>query len=265
MIALAAAAVTITLPGNPTHGLAFDPDGTVLMATVRDQAVRIARYKLTGTTLTQVKVYDPTYTGQLEIMAKRSGFAVCDYETGVLEEFDRAGKTTWKAKVRYPTIVRMDVAGNVWMTFNSGFLYWKTPDSSDPEPKLRPNGEELTLDFAIDLAPISDTEWYVLEEGDFPESPREVYRVNSSGSKVLVGKAPADRMIASKLGGVLLWSRNAIVHVSAGGAIRKLWDAAGQIEGVRYFDRMPDGRLVVAAPTGQNSGKAIILGPEVER
>jgi len=260
MITLMIAIVQLTTPHPPHFGFAVDFDGSVLATKVVGQSVKVARYRVDGSNLRETKVFEPEFKGALEIMPKRDGFVVLDYEGGAVVELSKDGTVRWQTNVRYPTIARMDPSGNVWAVFNSGYLMRKTPDSSVFEHVLYPSGLEVAQDFAIDIVPLVDGTFYTAQQDG------EIHFFGPDKKFTSIAKVPTDRMIASTLGGVLCYKDGVIRHVSRRGAVRELTRLPATIsEGVRFFARTADGRLMVGRQTGSSTGSITFLDPNIEK
>jgi hypothetical protein len=260
MIALLISFVQLTTPHPPHFGFAVDYDGSVLAARIVEQTVKVARYRIDGSNLREAKVFEPEFKGALEIMPKRDGFVVLDYEGGTVVEMSKEGKVRWQTRVRYPTIARMDPLGNVWAVFNSGYLMRKTPDSSVFEHILYPSGLEIAQDFAIDIVPLADGTFFTVQQDG------EIHYFGPDKKFTSIAKVPTDRMIGSTLGGVLCYKDGVIRHVSRGGAVRELTRLPASIsEGVRFFARAADGRLMVGRQVGSSTGSVTFLDSNIEK
>lgn len=259
MIFLIALFSEIVTPVAPFAGFAIDVDGTALGPKMVDEKVRLARYKIEGNRLVETKVYDPVFDGMLQIIPIKDGVIVGDYESGIVMELARDGTIRWKAKTRYPTMLRADSAGHVWAVFNSGYIMRKTPDSSEFEHVLHENGLEMTEDFCVDIVPVGDGTFYTVQEDG------QLNFYGKDRRRVALGKVPTERMILSKLGGVLSYHRGTIRHVSPSGVVRVLKELRPEVaRGVMYFARHPDGRLMIGKAT-ESGGLIIFLEPNIER
>lgn len=259
MIVLIALLSEIATPIAPLAGFAIDYDGTALAPKLVDEKVRLARYRIESGKLVEVKTYDHVFDGMLQIMVTKDGIIVGDYESGNVLEMDRAGAVRWRAKTRYPTMLRGDTAGHVWAVFNSGYIMRKTPDSSEFEHVLQPNGLEVTEDFCIDIVPVGDGTFYTVQEDG------ELRFYGADRKRVTLGKVPTERMILSKLGGVVSYYQGTIRHVSRSGAVRVLTQLKPQVaRGIMYFARSPDGRLMIGKAT-DSGGLIIFLDPNIEK
>jgi hypothetical protein len=235
------------------------------MGKLEGKVVRVVRYDVSSGTAKEKFVFPQKFSGDLQIMPKRNVIDVVDYASGKIVEIGRDGTLKWETKIQPPTLARMDPNGNIWLTLNSGYVFWKTPDSSEPEPILRPNGDELTVEYTVDIAPTANGSFWFIDEGNDPKAGGELFLYSPTGDAKQVTTVPGDRILLSKLGGIVAFKLGVIRHVSAAGATKTLWTAPSDIATqIRYFDRAPDGRLCVAAPSA-NGGIALILDTSVEK
>ncbi|MCH8275190.1 MAG: hypothetical protein IH851_10410 [Armatimonadetes bacterium] len=249
----------VAVPHNPNHGFAIDYDGSFLFAHPgkAEGEVVLTRFARDGSRLRETFTYPQKFEGVLELMPTKRGLVIVDYESGFVGLVDRRGKIVWETRTRYPNVARLDAEGNPWFFFNSDIVGIKTSDSSEVEPVLEESGAEIVLFAPADIAPIGGGKFYLLDqEGG-------IHLFGTSGKAALFGEVVGgQRILVSKLGGVLVFRSGTLIHVSPSGKKRSIWQTPSDLPAnIRHLSRAPDGRLVMAGST-REGGIVLIIDPE---
>ncbi len=262
MTLLLIALTQISIPLQPNAGFAFDNDGSILATILEGETVKIGRFAVDGNSVRRTHVYPFEFKGKLEILPKKSGFVIADYESGLVTDYAKDGKVIWQRRLRYPMLVKLDTSENIWAMFNSGYIMRKTPDSSEFEFILDRQGREISEDFAVALVPQSDGSFYTLQEDG------EIRFFGADRRPKTLATIPCEQIIPSKLGGVIGYKDGVIRHVSPQGNVRVLAQVPQEVYlGNIYVGRTHDGRIVLGKASGKAdpAGIVYLLDANVER
>lgn len=247
---------TFNLPSNPRLGFAIDRNRHVLLGVfdAEKRKVKVVRYTRSESSLKATRTYAERFSGPVEILPLRDGFAVVDFEGSMLWKFDDSGKVLWKAPARYPNVARVDFQENLWFFFNSGVVAAKTPNSSVPEPVLKPSGEEIAMHALTDLAPLSNRAFWVTDELG------GIHYFDSRGNGRTVTRIDGiQRVFGLRSGSLLLFDGVGFKVLSISGQVNSLFKAPSQfVANLGYMGRAYDGRLVMCQIRGQG-GIAVLF------
>ncbi|MGI8923711.1 MAG: hypothetical protein ACR2HJ_06670 [Fimbriimonadales bacterium] len=246
MIAIAAAliATAIVLPADPTKGFAVDAHDFAYLAI----SGRIDKYKVAGNKLQKMQSFAEQFGPDLELLATSKGLIVVDYERETVGLYSYKGVRDWQTRVVLPNIARVDGQDRVLFCLQSGSMAWKTSDSSDVEPMLGKDGDELFFPWLLDFCPAQNGAFYALSYD------RQIFRLERDGGRRLVGKAPEARgILASIKAGVLLLEASdggqRIVHIADNADQKISWSAPADFPKVEFFGRTGKGQILLAAKT----------------
>lgn len=247
------------VPVNPRDGLALDADGAIWgIHTDGKGGATLSRFVKKGSTWEKTFSFPQTFAGQAEILLTKENIGLVHYDNGLVEMYTRQGKRLWQSKVYNPIAARIDEAGNIWVLLNSGLVCRKTPDSSAVEPIIKKNGAEMFVGSLLDVAPFSNGDMYYVDEYERFVSVKD-------GTEKVLGKLNTQRILRTKLGGVIAFVNESVVHVNEEMKIRTLWKVPeGLGSEVRFMQRGLDGRIILGIP-GAGKGTLFVLSKEVEK
>lgn len=242
-----------TLPFGIGDGFVMEEGGRFLVGERRsEKEVRLVRYEMRDGMARRVFEFPQKFEGPLELFAVKGGLIVGDYGSGVLGAWTPVGQELWRVRVKYPNVIRLSLDEHPWMFFNSLLVYRKAPDSSEVEPVLDMHGAEILLVAPVDIAPIREMAFYLLDgEGDIYEYPKgEAPRVIAKGTGV-------QRILAHPSGGVLGYRERdgEVVWFMQDGSRRMVYRVPLEwTRAIRYLAWTPGGWLVLAGSLSERPG-----------